>query len=120
MTLRAYLTVDQAAELAGRPPHVIYEMCRVRQLPCLRVGGRLRIEARALDANAPDPFPEGQEFTIEELALHWNVKTRAVLNLIVDGQLASTQRGTGRKHYVSRRAVLKFVVDHTTEVGDAA
>lgn len=114
----AYLKPQEAANHLDRPLSYVHTLIATRRIPVLRVKGQWRVEAHAVDGTAPDPVPPGQSFSIKALADHFRVSEGTIRSLLADGDLAGECR-SGRIQ-VSRRSVVRFIVDNTIEVGDAA
>lgn len=110
---RAYLLPAEAAAEAGCCVRLVRLRIERGELAALRVGRLWRVEAQALTASAPEPIPDGREFCAASLAAHWRVSPETVAQLVTSGVLRGERRGGSLS--ISRRALVRFVVDHTRE-----
>ena len=108
----AYITVSEAADALGLHRAGAWRRVRDHALPALVFGGVIRIEARSLWEDAPDPIPSPSELTTVELAAHWRVDLKTVQKLIRSGALVARAR-LPRGWIVTRRSICRFAVDHS-------
>lgn len=48
--IERYLSVDEAATLLGLKPNTVYRLAKRRQIPCRKVGGRIKFTEADLEA----------------------------------------------------------------------
>jgi excisionase family DNA binding protein len=110
-----YLTRREVARARRISVMQVTRLVQAGQLPALimRGTGLYRIEAQALDAEAPPAVPTGLPplITIEWMAEHWRVHTRTITRLAHDGllplHLVSGRWGMARREWIA------WVIDHT-------
>lgn len=74
-----YLLPVEAAARLGINRRTLYRRVELGLVPCLHLVGRLRrIEARAVDAAAPDPWPLTNPVDVSELAALWRCQPPTV------------------------------------------
>jgi len=113
----AYLTTQQAAEKLGISRWSVYHRINAGRLPTLRVGRLIRVEARAVDHSAPSSVPANQQpLTPRQVAKHLQLSPRSLERLVERGELVFDQHRPGCHRSISRRALVRWLLDHT--VGD--
>ena len=117
MPEHAYLTVKQSAAALKITRQAVLWRIERRQLPAFRVGQIVRVEARAVDRNAPSTVPATQQpLTPRQVAQHLQLSRMSLERLVERGELAFDQPGPGCHRSISRRAFVRWLLDHT--VGD--
>lgn len=120
MSAPAYLLPAEVAARMGIHRDSIVRMLRDDRLPGLQLGRAWRIEAGALIEGAPDPIPDGASFSAAQLAAHWRVSPAHVRALARTGVLHWSGRSGRIGQTFGRRAVVRFIIDHTRGDCDSA
>ena len=114
MTLPAYLTTVEAAQLSGCSKRTLLRRVAECAVPALHLGRVVRVEASGIHASAPKAVPAGAQFRVADLARIWRVQPRLVRLLIREGALVAERRG--QTLVVARPDLVRFLAANTTEV----
>ena len=112
-----YLTTTQAAEKLGISRKGVHWRIDSGRLPAIRVGRLTRVEARAIDRGAPSSVPPAlTTLTPSQVAQHLQLSRNSMDRLVERGELVFDQPGPGCHRSISRRAFVRWLLNHT--VGD--